>query len=126
MSGRSPKGIEDWEAKRAILRDEFSEELSDRMAPAIITSILPAEFQDIVFTTTGSGEVTYEEVRDKVLSIAGSRIQQASPTPMDIGIVNGDKAEVCPPCGDELWNGPGYGEAAAGSEEEFNLLGKKR
>ena len=107
---------EEWEAKRAVLKDEFDETLSDRMAAAIVTSILPQEFQDIVFTNQGAGPVVYEEVKDKVLSIAGSRIQQSAPTPMDIGAVNDEKAEKCEPC-----YPPSYGE---GGEDEINSLGK--
>ena len=51
-----PKGIEDWEAKRAVMRDEFDEILSDRMAAAIVTSMLPPDLQDIVFQNQGAGQ----------------------------------------------------------------------
>ena len=86
-----PKGIEDWEAKRAVMRDEFDEILSDRMAAAIVTSMLPPDLQDIVFQNQGAGDVVYGSVKDKVLSVAASRNQQAAPTPMDIGAVNEEK-----------------------------------
>ena len=110
-----PKGIEEWEAKKAISRDEFEEVLSDKMAAAIVASFLRQEFQDIVFTSQDAGAVVYEDVRDKVLSIAGSRIQQASPTPMDIGAANDKKAEKCMPCHPDVWSPPSYGEG--GGEE---------
>ena len=82
-----PKGIEEWEAKRSVMENEFGEALSDRMAAAIVTAMLPPEFQDMVYQAQGGRPVIYAEVRDKVLSVAGIRIQQASPTPMDVGAV---------------------------------------
>ena len=85
-----PKGIEDWEARRAVMRDEFDEILSDRMAAAILTQMLPADFQDTVLQGQGAGEVAYEVIKDKVLAIAGTKIQKAAPTPMDVGEVNRD------------------------------------
>ena len=105
-----PKGIEDWEAKRAVMRDEFDEILSDRMAAAIVTSMLPPDLQDIVFQNQGAGDVVYESVKDKVLSVAASRIQQAAPTPMDIGAVNEEKI--------------GAVEEEPKEGEEINQLGK--
>ena len=89
------------------MRDEFDEILSDRMAAAIVTSMLPPEFQDIVFQNQGAGDVVYESVKDKVLSVAASRIQQAAPTPMDIGAVNDEKIA-----------------ATEEESEEINQLGK--
>ena len=67
------------------MRDEFDETLSHRMAAAIVTQMLPQEFQDVILHNQGAGEVVYETVKDTVLAIAGARIQQAAPTPMGIG-----------------------------------------
>ena len=59
-----------------------------------MTSILMEEFdeilfegglQNLVFEHWAGGEVPYEAVKDKVRSVAGSRIAQASPVQMDIG-----------------------------------------
>ena len=60
------------------------------MAAAILTQMLPADFQDTVLQSQGTGEFTYEVIKDKVLAIAGTKIQQAAPTPMDVGEVNRD------------------------------------
>ena len=54
------------------------------MATAILITMLASDLQDIVFQNQDGGEVKYEYVRDKVVSLAGYRIQMASPTPMDI------------------------------------------
>ena len=58
------------------------------MAAAIVTKMLPSEFQDVIVQGQGAGEVVYEAINDKVLALAGSRIQQAAPTPMDVSEVN--------------------------------------
>ena len=99
-----PKAIEDWELRRSILREEFDENLSEKMAAAILTSMLPAEFQNLVFEHWGGGEIRYEAIKDKVLSVAGSRISQSTPVPMDIG----EAGDLNP----------------ASVEEEVNALGK--
>jgi hypothetical protein len=79
------EATEDWELRRSILREEFEESLSEKMASAIMTSMLPAEFQNLLFEHWGGGDIRYEAIKDKVLSVAGSRISQSNPVPMDIG-----------------------------------------
>ena len=108
-----PKAIEDWELKRSILREEFDEVLSEKMASAIMTSMLPTEFQNLVFEQWGGGDIRYEAVKDKVLSVAGNRISQTTPQPMDIG-----EAAT-----QELKN-PTTGAGPAYEDEEVNALGK--
>ena len=44
-----PKGIEDWESRRSVMENEFGEKLSDRMAAAIVTAMLPLEFRDMIY-----------------------------------------------------------------------------
>ena len=94
-----PQAIESWESRRAVMENEFGERLSDRMAAAIVTAMLPLEFQDMIYQAQGAKEVVYSEVRDKVLSVAGCRIQAAQPTPMDVGAVT--KTEQGDTWGDE-------------------------
>ena len=50
-----------------------------------MTSILPAEFPNLVFEHLRGGEIRYEAIKDRVLSAAGSRISQSNLVPMDIG-----------------------------------------
>ena len=50
------------------MRDEFDEVLSDRMAAAIVTQMLPSEFQDVIMQGQGAGEVVYEAIKDKGLA----------------------------------------------------------
>ena len=72
-----PKAIEDWEAQKSKLGTEFGEPLSDRIATAIFTSMLPKDLQEMVFQSQGADEVKYQVVRDKVMGVAGSRIQMS-------------------------------------------------
>ena len=111
-----PKGIEDWESKRAVMENDFGERLSDRLAAAIVTAMLPLEFQDMIYQAPGAIYVVYSQVRDKVLSVAGCRIQSAQPTPMDVGAVN--KLEA----GDE-WGGDPTAEADRVNEEINQIKG---
>ena len=80
--------IEEWEAKKYRLKSEFKEELSDNVSIAILTSMLSRDLQDMVYQQGKLGEtLTYKEVRDKVMSVAGHRAHQAVPAPMDVGQV---------------------------------------
>ena len=111
-----PKGIEDWESRRSVMENEFGEKLSDRMAAAIVTAMLPLEFRDMIYQAQGAKDVIYEEVRDKVLSVAGCRIESAQPTPMDVGVVDKVKS------GDE-WGGDSAAEADKVNEEINQIKG---
>ena len=91
----------------SILREEFEENLSEKMASAIMTSMLPAEFQNLVFEHWGGGEIRYEAIEDKVLSVAGNRASQSTPVPMHIGEA-GDSTPA----------------SVVNKEEEVNALGK--
>ena len=80
-----PKAVEEWTLRRSILREEFHEILSGSMASANLATMLPSDFQNLVFEHWAGGEVPYEAVKDKVRSESVSRIAQASPVQMDIG-----------------------------------------
>ena len=111
-----PKGIEDWESRRAVMDNEFGEKLSDRMAAAIVTKMLPLEFRDMIYQAQGAKDVIYEDVRDKVLSVAGCRIESAQPMPMDVGVVDNVKD------GDN-WGGNAAAEADKVNEEINQIKG---
>ena len=55
------------------------------MSAAILISMLPQDFKDMVFESQGANDINYEIIRDKVLAVAGSRINAAQPSPMDVG-----------------------------------------
>ena len=55
--------------------------MSPTLEAAILTAMLPQEFQNIIFQSQGTDKVNYEVIRDKVLSIALCRIQASQPFP---------------------------------------------
>jgi len=55
-----PKAIEDWEARKAKLFSEFGEKMSPTLEAAILTAMLPQEFQNIIFQSQGTDKVNYE------------------------------------------------------------------
>ena len=97
-----PAIIEAWESKVSTLKSEHEEGLSDKLKTAILVSMLPNELQDIVFQNMDGG-TKYETVRDKVISLAGYRIQMASPVPMDIGAVN-NGSNKCEHYHEQAWS----------------------
>ena len=100
--------IEEWEAKRYRLKSEFQEEFSDNVSIAILTSMLSRDLQDMVYQQGKLGEkLTYKEVRDKVMSVASHRAEQATPTPMEVGRIGGE-SEL-----DESWQADGAEEIDA-------------
>ena len=64
-----PMAIEKWEAKHAILVSEYNEKLSEELKAAVLVSLLPNELQDTVYQMQ-EGEIEYNKVRDKALSLA--------------------------------------------------------
>ena len=99
------------------MENEFGERLSERMAAAIVTAMLPTEFQDMIFQAQGSKEVIFSEIRDKVLSVAGSRIQSAQPTPMEVGAVNNEGTQQ-----GDVWGYPSA-EVDQGNEQINQIKG---
>ena len=63
-----PAAIEKLEMKRALLSSESQEKVSEKLATAILVSILPNELKDIVFQSQDT-ELKYSNVRDKVISV---------------------------------------------------------
>ena len=53
---------------------------------SLLTSLVPPDIQGYIFQLAES-TVTYETVRDKVVSLARNRITMSTPVPMDIGNV---------------------------------------
>ena len=88
-AGNLARAVEEWEQKRAELLLEFGEGLSDNLSVAVLVSMFPRDFQDMVFQLGSMGEgLKYVEVRDKVVSVAGHRVQMAQPVPMDVGALD--------------------------------------
>ena len=81
--------VEMWEGKVGALLRDFDQDLGDGIKTAILISMIPREYQDMVFQLgLGQASIEYKEVRDKIVSVAGNRAQMATPTPMDVGQVD--------------------------------------
>jgi len=63
------------------------------MSAAILISMLPQDFKDMVFESQGASEIKYELIRDEVLAVAGSRINASHPSPMDVGEIKPGKSK---------------------------------
>ena len=113
--------VEEWEIRIKQLKVEHEIDVDDRIKVALLTGMLPADFQDYVFQWS-DGKVEFKEVRDKVLTLAMNRASLGRPMPMEIGKVwaeewhddtaeeyNGDYA--CWPC-------------EGGEEKEVNYVGE--
>ena len=123
-----PKTVENWEARKNRLKLEFKEDLSDNLAVAILVSMIPRDFQDMVFQMGGVGDkLKYQEVRDKILSVAGHRAQLSQPTPMDISAMDWNgKGPSCHGEGcEEMWGEVQYpwGEGGEGTYD-IDAMGK--
>jgi len=101
--------VELWEGKVAALLRDFQQDLGDGIKTAILISMIPREYQDMVFQLgSGQADVEYKEIRDKVVSVAGNRAQMATPTPMDVGQVDREGSDYAE------W----FGEGGEGLEGE--------
>ena len=57
--------VELWEGKVAALLRDFDQDLGDGIKTAILTSMIPREYQDMVFQLgSGQADVEYKEIRD--------------------------------------------------------------
>ena len=69
--------VEDWEVKAKNLKTEHDIDLDPRIKVALLTAMLPADLQDYVFQWS-DGKSTYEEMRDRIISMAINRVSMSS------------------------------------------------
>lgn len=111
------------EGKVAALLRDFDHDSGDGIKTAILISIIPREYQDMVFQLgTGQVDAEYKEIRDKVVSVAGNRGQMATPVPMDIGQVG--QAEWFGHDAGDWFGGDDDEELGAEGGGEVNAIGK--
>ena len=78
------------------LKENYKEELSNRMKIGILVGMLDKEFQDAIWERGAfNKDMTYEQVKSYALNLAQKRIQRATPkadhggpTPMDTSQVS--------------------------------------
>ncbi len=81
------KLVEDWEGKISKWEREWEELLSEKVKVALFLTMIPQDFQDVIFQNATSPDFKYKEIRDKVMCVASHRVQMVTPQPMDIGRV---------------------------------------
>ena len=85
-----PNTVQDWEVKVKNREVEHSITLDPKIKIALMTSFLPPDLQDLVFQWSDA-KTTFEELRDKVMSLAVNRAAMAKPTPMEVDRVQADE-----------------------------------
>ena len=75
--------VADWELKIKQLKMEHEIDLDDQIKVALLTGMLPTDFQDYVFQWS-DGKVKFKEVQDKVLTLAMNRASLGRPMPMEV------------------------------------------
>ena len=87
-------GITKWEEKCKMLAGQFGEKISDRMAMAILTNMMPSSIQDYMYTHADM-DPKYEELKEKVRAMVSNKIaNNMGPAPMDVGGVGGHHDHV--------------------------------
>ena len=75
--------VQEWEVKVKTLQTEHEVKLDERIAVALLTSMLPTDFQDYVFQWS-DGKATYPDIRDKLMALAMNRASLGRPAPMEV------------------------------------------
>ena len=104
--------VKDWEVKVKNLKTEHDIDLDPRIKVALLTALLPADLQDYMFQWS-DGKSTYEEMRDRIVSMAINRVSMSKPVPIEV-----DKlaAEMC---NEEEYHHEGDWEQE--SQEQFEI-----
>ena len=107
-----PNTVQDWEVKVKNLEVEHGINLDPKIKVALLTSFLPADLQDLMFQWSDA-KTSFEELRDKVMSLAVNRAAMAKPTAMEVDRVQADEYYE-----EYGWD---YGEEDGWCEEEVGI-----
>ena len=88
--------VEDLEVKAKNFKTEHDIDMDPRIKVASLTAMLPVDLQDYVFQWS-DGKSTYEEMRDRIVSMAINRVSMSKPVPIEV-----DKVAA------EMWNKEEY------------------
>jgi hypothetical protein len=78
--------VEEWEMKCKTLATDHDIVLDDRIKQAILTSMCPEEVQNMILQWTET-TTTYDNLKDKVVSLSQNRAQDRKPKPMEVDYV---------------------------------------
>ena len=82
--------LDKWEEHVKTLSKEFKENFSDTVKVGIVTSMMPASVQEMVYQMVGN-KVVYDEVVQKVRAVISNKVAMSCGglAPMDVGEVSG-------------------------------------
>ena len=81
--------VTEWEVKVAQLNTEHGIELDDKILVALLTTMIPNEFQDHVFQMSDE-KTSFKGIKDKILTMALNRASLSRPMPMEVDQVRKD------------------------------------
>ena len=82
--------ISKWEAEVLALRKRFAAELDESLRIAILLSMLPTDMQDDLYRKGHVREsMSYDEVREHLLTVSNAKAQFGKPTPLNVGNARG-------------------------------------
>jgi hypothetical protein len=131
MSVMQPRRVKDvrelqsalmeWEVKVNQLDAEHNIELDEKIKLALLTSMMPNEFQDYVFQWS-DGKADFKEIKDKIMALALNRASMSKPTPMEVDQVRKDWADDYRQTDEWLESGS---QADEKDEVEVDYVGEK-
>ena len=86
--------------------NETYDDISSPIKITVLVGMVPQEYQDICFqqatgiSSEAATQEKYDELRDKIMSMAGQRVSMSTPVPMDIGALTHGP---CPPSMVDEW-----------------------
>jgi len=87
--GKAESELDRWEELVRTLKKDFNEEFSDTVKVGIVTAMMPASVQELVYQSIGA-KVKYDDVIQKIRAVISNKVammEGSGPAPMDVGEV---------------------------------------
>jgi hypothetical protein len=81
--------LEDWEVKVKSLGTDHDVTIDNKIKSAVLTSMCPEEVQNMIFQWMDT-KTTYEDLRDKIMTLSLNRAGEARPKPMEVDQIRED------------------------------------
>ncbi len=81
--------VEDWEVKVKSLGTDHDVTIDNKIKSAVLTAMCPEEVQNLIFQWMDT-KTTYEDLRDKIITLSLNRAGEAKPKPMEVDSVRED------------------------------------
>ena len=107
-----PRAVEEWEMRVSNLLKDHNLKLDDQIKTALLTSMLPVDFQDSVFQWTDN-KMDYKEMKDKIMAMALNKASLAKPVPMDVSQV----------ASNNHWDNPSVWDYSYEGNQNYDLNG---